>query len=231
MFTVRHGPGAAILPKAVRRVHLEFAFKINNGHMGARKFWRLYLPRLKYYNPAVLMTINRSTNQAGPPMLSIFFASDGEPCSASVNPSTLTSTAERLSLTDRVETFDMTHQHQLDILQQVMILTSAVDIQPTGDEILEMRQIEEDNVKSKQDRIRMQNVFEARKREKALLQQARGNLGNAAAMTAWSGQCVIVAIGSRPWAWNSRVCSSSMGSVSFAKAFQISIASKNYKLP
>jgi hypothetical protein len=33
---IRHGPGAAILPPNVSRIHLEFAKRLNGGHMGPR---------------------------------------------------------------------------------------------------------------------------------------------------------------------------------------------------
>lgn len=36
LINIRCGPGAAILPPEVTRIHLDFATKINGGHMGAR---------------------------------------------------------------------------------------------------------------------------------------------------------------------------------------------------
>jgi large subunit ribosomal protein MRP49 len=30
------GPGAAILPPEVTRIHMDFALKMDNGHMGSR---------------------------------------------------------------------------------------------------------------------------------------------------------------------------------------------------
>lgn len=69
---VRNGPGAAILPPNVVRLHLEFAHRMGDGHMGPRKFWQENLPRLKYYNPAVPMIVNRHLVQDGPAVLSIY---------------------------------------------------------------------------------------------------------------------------------------------------------------
>ena len=40
---IRTGPGAAILPPEVKRIHLDFAIKINDGHAGPRSVV-LWLP-------------------------------------------------------------------------------------------------------------------------------------------------------------------------------------------
>lgn len=44
--------------------------------MGARKVWHDYLPRLKYYNPAIPMIVNRTHDNAGPATLSIYMKHD-----------------------------------------------------------------------------------------------------------------------------------------------------------
>jgi len=74
LLDIRLGPGAAILQTPPARLHLTFARKINDGHMGPRKFWHTYLPRLKYHNPAVPMTVERTDDQEGPATLSVHFA-------------------------------------------------------------------------------------------------------------------------------------------------------------
>lgn len=40
---IRCGPGAAVLPKDVTRIHMEFAHKLAGGHMGPRFAWPLPL--------------------------------------------------------------------------------------------------------------------------------------------------------------------------------------------
>lgn len=45
--------------------------------MGARKFWRENLTRLKYYNPAVPMFVNRHDEPEGSAILSIYIRDDG----------------------------------------------------------------------------------------------------------------------------------------------------------
>lgn len=39
LLAIRTGPGAAVLPKDVKRLHLRFATKIEDGHMGPRYAW------------------------------------------------------------------------------------------------------------------------------------------------------------------------------------------------
>lgn len=75
---IRNGPGAALLPATVTRLHLQFAHKGNNGHVGGRKFWQTYLPSLKFHNPAVPMIVNRVRDQDAAPTLTIYMtASSG----------------------------------------------------------------------------------------------------------------------------------------------------------
>lgn len=77
LMEVRNGPGAAILPPNVTKLHLEFAHKWNNGHLGPRKFWREHLPRLKYHNPAIPMIVNRTFNQDDAAVLTVYMRDDG----------------------------------------------------------------------------------------------------------------------------------------------------------
>ncbi|KAH7040090.1 CI-B8 domain-containing protein [Microdochium trichocladiopsis] len=52
---------------------MDFALRWNDGHFGPRKFWVNCLPRLKFWNPAVPMIVNRSAKQDGPATMSIYF--------------------------------------------------------------------------------------------------------------------------------------------------------------
>ncbi|KAF1991342.1 hypothetical protein K402DRAFT_123339 [Aulographum hederae CBS 113979] len=89
LLNIRFGPGAAVLPKDVQRIHLSFAQYINGGHRGPRKFWRLYYQRLKYHNPALITTVDRDgVPQDGPATLTIFYA--GGETSASASSATTT---------------------------------------------------------------------------------------------------------------------------------------------
>ena len=171
LLDIRLGPGAAILPKDVKRIHMDFASKINDGHFGPRKFWKIYLPRLKYHNPAVSMTVNRTTDQKGPATLTVFFTSPADsisPVDSSVN--------------ERTEVLDMKHKQESEILGQLMKITRAKQVKPTEAEELELRQIEEEKVKSEEDRRRMAAVTGQRRREAELLAQAKASIAGAEAM-------------------------------------------------
>ncbi|EGE78181.2 50S ribosomal protein Mrp49 [Blastomyces gilchristii SLH14081] len=84
LLNMRVGLGAALLPPTtstpgllpVTRVHLTYARKIYEGHGGPRKFWRVCLPRLKYHNPALAVTVKQTTEQEGPAILSVYFKNE-----------------------------------------------------------------------------------------------------------------------------------------------------------
>jgi len=184
LLAIRLGPGAAVLPKDIKRLHLDFAFKLNDGHLGPRKFWRNYLPRLKYHNPAVSMTVNRITDQAGPATMTIFYAPPLESSSPTASPagssSTSTSTTPSIHTPfDRTETINMKHRNESEILSLLMDLTKAIPVKATPEEEQELRQLEEENKRSELDAQRSAEVNALRKREAALLDQARGDVADA----------------------------------------------------
>ena len=147
---------------------MDFAARVDGGHFGPRKFWRLYLPRLKYHNPSVSMTVNRTTNQVGPATMTIFF-------SPTLNVFATSPNVERQesSINERMETIDMKHKHSDNILKQLMTLTQAVEIKPSEEEEQLLREITEQRSQSEQDRIRSRVDLEARRQEQKLLEQAR----------------------------------------------------------
>ncbi|TGZ83270.1 hypothetical protein EX30DRAFT_303950, partial [Ascodesmis nigricans] len=74
---VRNGFGAAILPPDVKKFTLLLAYRLNDGHRGPRKFWRVCMPRLKYHNPDIQMDVVRKEQIGGPSHLTVEF--DGKP--------------------------------------------------------------------------------------------------------------------------------------------------------
>ncbi|CCE63421.1 hypothetical protein TPHA_0E03310 [Tetrapisispora phaffii CBS 4417] len=52
-----------INPDKYHGLKLTFQFQNHNGHMGARKFWREYLPTLKFYNPELNIDVVRIKNE------------------------------------------------------------------------------------------------------------------------------------------------------------------------
>ena len=145
--------------------------------MGARKIWRNCLPRLKYHNPAVSMTVERSDNQSGPSMLTVYYGSRSQ--SASSAP--LRSNGDGVSTEDdgsleKTETIDMKGRHEREILNDLLGITQARTVESTEDEAAELARLEEQQRRSAIDRERTARVVETEKREKMLLEQARGEM-------------------------------------------------------
>ncbi|KAL9595025.1 MAG: hypothetical protein Q9219_006694 [cf. Caloplaca sp. 3 TL-2023] len=179
LYNVRIGPGAAVLPKDITRIHLDFAFKFNDGHFGARKMWRNYLPRLKYHNPAVSMTVYRSQDQASPATLTIYYGSPASPATAASSSTPNSSSMNTFSSSnhtsfERVKTIDMKHRHESDILAELMDLTKAAPVTATPEEEAELHKLADEEKHSAIDRERNKAYNEQKRQEKALLDQARG---------------------------------------------------------
>ncbi|MCJ1226639.1 hypothetical protein MMC12_003292 [Toensbergia leucococca] len=157
---------------------MNFAVKINDGHFGARKFWHSYLGRLKYHNPAVSMTLNRTNDQSGPAILTVFFAPPAAPMASPAPPlsTSITISPSQQMPFDRTESIDMKHKHESEILSRLMSITNASPVLPTPEEEVEMLQMEDDRKTSEQDALTMAQVYQKMKREKALLLQARGDV-------------------------------------------------------
>ncbi|KAK5169969.1 hypothetical protein LTR04_005423 [Oleoguttula sp. CCFEE 6159] len=196
LLAIRIGPGAAVLPKDVKRIHMQFAPKLNDGHMGPRsahadvirKFWQHYLPRLKYHNPAIPMTVDRTQTQSGPATLTIFFTqptNPSDPTTPLPAPTSSTSgdTAPSASYvpTERTVSINMKHRTDAEILTQFMEATKATVVEATPEELEEMRELEEQGARSQRDSARSMEVNKQRKREADMLAQARGDIAAQAA--------------------------------------------------
>ncbi|KXT16825.1 hypothetical protein AC579_6792 [Pseudocercospora musae] len=159
LLAIRMGSGALILPKEVKRINMRFAPRMNQGHMGPRKFWRHELVRLKYHNPSVSMTVDRTALQDDPAVMSIHFS----------NP-------DSESPEERVETLNMKNYTSSEILDAVVKLTKAYPVEPTPEDLEEMQKLEEQRIRSARDSKLSQEVRARVKREQQLLEQARGNI-------------------------------------------------------
>ncbi|KAL3417784.1 50s ribosomal protein mrp49 [Phlyctema vagabunda] len=181
---IRLGPGAAVLPKEVTRIHMEFAVQ-TNGHYGARKFWKQYLPRLKYHNPAVPMTVNRTKDAATVPVLTIHYtdsasAAGAAPAISSTTSST-TSTGPVPASTSppptvRTETIDMKHYQEPEILARLMELTKARQVLPTPEEAQEVEDLERKAVESEKVSQKAKIVRAAKKRAEEVIEKAKQSM-------------------------------------------------------
>ncbi|KAF9767608.1 hypothetical protein IL306_015200 [Fusarium sp. DS 682] len=179
LISLRCGPGAAILPPEVTRIHMDFATSFKNGHMGAKKFWRENLPRLKYHNPSVPMIVNRHSRNNKKPTLSIYLrkpdASTPPPTTRSQPASSRNnmSKATPPDADEKIVTVDMTEKHSSHILEYVLAETRAIPIKPTKEEIRELQELDAMARQAEVDRARMRSLREEKKREEDMLKRAR----------------------------------------------------------
>ena len=71
---------------------------------------------------------------------------------------------------------DMKHKHESDILSQLLELTKGIPYQMSPEELIEVREVEDQQRDRERDKAAQMRLNEVRRREKALLDQARENL-------------------------------------------------------
>ncbi|PON25953.1 hypothetical protein TGAM01_v205390 [Trichoderma gamsii] len=163
---------------------MDFAISLKGGHMGARqfnrKFWKEYLPRLKFHNPSIPMIVNRHDQNQLPPIMSIYLRkSDASPPASSeplAQPSssrTNLSKAQPPTADERVVHIDMANKHSSHILEFFMAETRAVPLQPTNEEIVEMQALETLRKNADVDRERVRQLRLEKKKEEDMLKRAR----------------------------------------------------------
>lgn len=165
---------------------MDFAVKLNDGHLGPRRFWRFNLPRLKYHNPAVPMTVNRTNDQDGPATLTVFFAPPSNSPSPTSSPAPTSSTSQSTSPSDhapfeRTQSISMKHKLEPEILALLMDITKATPVEATLEEQAELEELGELRQRSELDSKRSAEVNEKIKREQDMLAQARGEIAQAQA--------------------------------------------------
>lgn len=170
-----------MLSNEIKRIHLDFAHKLNDGHYGARKVWRKFLPRLKYHNPAISMTVNRTLEQEGPATLTIFFAPPPKYSSATASPAPSSPTDPSTAPSghapaNKIETIDMKHKHESEILSRLLELTKGMPYEASPEELAELRDLDDEKRRSERSREAQARLNEVKRREKALLDLAKGGV-------------------------------------------------------
>jgi trans-2-enoyl-CoA reductase len=112
------------------------------------------------------MTVNRTTDGPDAATMTVFFefVNQESPAGASGY--------------ERTTIIDMLDKQDSRILRELLEKTGAKDIKATEEEERELQQLAEERVKSEQDRARVKLEQDARRREKQMLERARG-LGTA----------------------------------------------------
>ena len=132
------------------------------------------------------MTIDRTAPQSDAATMRIHFAPEGaqqtSPDSATSSAAPITSTTTSGTPTsdhdptERIETIEMKHKTNAEILDEFVRVTKAYPVEPTVEDREELRVLEEQRVKGLRDSKLSQEVKARVKREKELLEQARGDL-------------------------------------------------------
>ncbi|KAH8435385.1 mitochondrial 54S ribosomal protein mL61 [Aspergillus melleus] len=185
LVNIRVGTGAATFPTAssankefpaITRLHLTYARKIYGGHQGARHFWRNCLPRLKYHNPAIPMTVRRTDEQDGPAALTIYFAEQASNAASLAASQINDKHAPAPSETEKSAILDVKNLDYQQIWKKVQMMTGAQEIAATAEEEAEVRKFEQWRQQSDKDRVRMAGLRQAKKDQERMLQEARGEV-------------------------------------------------------
>ncbi|KAK4181087.1 CI-B8 domain-containing protein [Triangularia setosa] len=175
LLDIKCGSGAAIFPSDVTRIHLEFAYGLA-GHLGPRKFWKTNLPRLKFWNPAIPMVINRTRDAAGPAILSVYFREPGSTLQELQTPSSSFhgfAKAPQPAEGERVLTIDMKNLASEKILEELLTKSGAVPVRPSPQDEADMAELRGLEQTGEIDRDRVKRKTDAEKREKRLIAQAQ----------------------------------------------------------
>lgn len=213
LYKVKYGAGAAILPSTtahllplpsrgarlpspedppVTRIHLTFAQRSEDGHMGARRFWRDCLPSLKYYNPAIPMTVSRDQKQGGKCEMHIFFgdknspaaeaAKEGKPVTLPTSSTTgqthppsnaLPGTETAL---ENVKTIKMQHKSHNAIWHEVQELTKAKRVWAPNQDATEMKHLAQFREQAEKDRARVAKILENKREQARVLKEAKAQV-------------------------------------------------------
>ena len=112
--------------------------------------------------------IDSTSAENAPPAIS--FTTNAQTSTASAADST------PMAPTERTVTINMKHRHESEILSQLLSITRAVPVEPTQEELVQFKELEEQRRLSEKDTQRSQAVNEKRRRAEAMLAQARGEV-------------------------------------------------------
>ncbi|KAE8350847.1 CI-B8 domain-containing protein [Aspergillus coremiiformis] len=185
ILNVRVGTGAAILPSAasatkefpaITRLHLTYARKMYGGHQGARHFWRNCLPRLKYHNPGIQMTVKQTEEQEGPAALTIYFAGRASNAASLTAAAVEDKHAPAPESTEKTAAVDLKNLDYKEIWNKVKMMTGAQEVPTTPEEEAELQKFEQMRQQSEKDRVRIATMRQAKKDQERMLQEARGEI-------------------------------------------------------
>jgi large subunit ribosomal protein MRP49 len=128
------------------------------------------------------MTVNRTTNQEGPALMTIHFksleaaATTKPPINSTTDSQTSTGPvpASTASVsTERAEIINMKNKKVSEILTQVLEITKAREMKATVEETRQIQELKEQRERSERESEKRADAMEKRKREDAIMAQAR----------------------------------------------------------
>lgn len=124
------------------------------------------------------MIVNRTTDQAGPAKLTLYFREPGAAPGSEAGVQQLTSATDGFSKApppaegERVVTIDMKNRRSEAILHEFLQKSGATAVEPTPRDEAQLREVEELKARSNVDRARVKKMIDAQKREKAMIAAA-----------------------------------------------------------
>ena len=160
-------------------MHLTYGKSIGKGHIGAQKFWRQCLARLKYHNPAIQMSVKpyEGTEEKIAPALTIFF-SGNQPTKAQAyhDASIKDEFAPQPTEAEKAVVLNLKDYNFQEIWNHVKDLTGAVEVEATSEEREQVEKFRQMHIKSEADRLRVAGIRQAKKDQERMLQEARGEV-------------------------------------------------------
>lgn len=152
-----------------------------------RHFWHDILPRIKYRNPALPISVTRHDDPAGPAYLHIFTTPQtaSSPSQTTNTPGTAkASPTPNNSLTPDTSapthTIEIKTLHEHEILEELVKATGANELKTPPEEAQEMAELAEQEERSERDRVEVREKLMKVRREEELLRMARGEVPNRA---------------------------------------------------
>jgi large subunit ribosomal protein MRP49 len=150
-----------------------------------RKFWREVLPRMKFRNPSIPMTISRHNDPEGPSLLHIYTTTTQNPSSSSNStttsaPPSATPNAQNTLVPDTskpTHTLDIRGLQDSKILDALLRTVPGIEqLEPSPEEQEEMAEMRALREQGERDRAVVKEKLTKERREEELLKIARGEV-------------------------------------------------------
>ncbi|RKF84005.1 50S ribosomal protein Mrp49 [Golovinomyces cichoracearum] len=186
LLSIKVGPAAVSLPANITGIHLAISKKksprSNSINRTAKKFWRKFLPQLKYHNPHIPMTVDRQVEPSCSSELTIYF-NDSRGTVATLNDSkTASKQIFTESISDKRATSIKTSKKVINmnaktseiVLDEFVQATKARATQPSEKDLQLTQWLERASENSLIEANKMKTHNEKRKRQEEMMSAAKG---------------------------------------------------------